>query len=123
MSSKSDESSVNLHAAIGNGVHFFSAMLPSLADPQRLITFGPALFARLEKVQAQKRELENTAMGVNSAPRSPATNLSDTSAIKMGKPKTKVTKAAYENIELKSDSRVISMLEAADVLCPATEII
>ena len=50
--------SVNLNAATGNAVYFFSAMLPSLADPQKLVTFAPALFARLERVQAQKKELE-----------------------------------------------------------------
>ena len=59
----SDNQRVNLNADKGNGVYFFSAMLPSLADPQRLITFGPALFARLEKVQSQKKGLESGTTG------------------------------------------------------------
>lgn len=71
MSFKTDESAVNLNAASANGVHFFSDMLPSMADPQRLITFAPALFARLEKVQAQKKELEALTLGVSDADRSP----------------------------------------------------
>lgn len=66
-----DKSSVNLNAAKGNAVHFFSAMLPSLADPQRLVTFGPALFARLEKVQSQKKELEAKNHSINDCDRSP----------------------------------------------------
>ena len=61
MNSNSHKPSVNLDASKGNAVYFFSNMLPSLADPQRLITFGPALFARLEKVQVQKKELEASA--------------------------------------------------------------
>ena len=71
MSLKSDESGVNLSAANGNGVYFFSAMLPSMADPRRLITFAPALFARLEKVQSQKKELEAATVGVSDADRTP----------------------------------------------------
>ena len=71
MSSKPEDSGVNLSAANGNGVYFFSAMLPSMADPKRLITFGPALFARLEKVQAQKKDLETLTLGVSDADRTP----------------------------------------------------
>lgn len=71
MNSSSHKPSVNLDASRGNGVYFFSNMLPSLADPQRLITFGPALFARLEKVQAQKKELEASAAAVSDNDRSP----------------------------------------------------
>ena len=71
MSSKLDESCINLSATSGNSVYFFSAMLPSLADPQRLITFAPALFARLENVQAQKKDLEAINVGLSDADRTP----------------------------------------------------
>lgn len=71
MSTNSSESGVNLSAAGGNGVHFFSAMLPSLRDPQQLMTYGPALFARLEKVQAQKKDLESSIVGLGDADRTP----------------------------------------------------
>lgn len=39
-------------------MRFFSSMLPSLGDTRQLITFGPALFARLEKVRALLQELQ-----------------------------------------------------------------
>jgi hypothetical protein len=70
MSVKPENIGVNLHPATSNAVYFFSAMLPSLGDAKRLINFGPALFARLEKVQAQRKELEES-IGVADADRSP----------------------------------------------------
>ena len=57
----SSDSSVNLNASTGNGVYFFSSMLPSLAELKRLATYEPAIFARLEKVQAQRKDLEASA--------------------------------------------------------------
>ena len=71
MSQKSEDTIINLNAASGNAVYFFSSMLPSLSDPKRLITFGPALFARLEKVQAQKKEIESMNTGLGDVDRSP----------------------------------------------------
>jgi hypothetical protein len=69
MNSRSEQSNINLRAADSNAVYFFSALLPSLMDPMGLVKYGPALFARLEKVQAHKKDSEAAILGNKDADR------------------------------------------------------
>lgn len=69
MAVRPEQQKINLNAAKANAIYFFSAMLPSFDDPARLVTFGPALYARLEKVQSQKKQLEGQEMIVSEANR------------------------------------------------------
>ena len=41
-----------------NGIYFFSSMLPSVSDPSKLVGMAPALYARLEQVKRQQKEIE-----------------------------------------------------------------
>ena len=55
----SDSLTANAEYYKANGIYFFSAMIPSITGPDKLFTFAPALYARLEQVKKQRQDLED----------------------------------------------------------------
>ena len=52
----SDSQKINTECYRANGVYFFSAMLPSVTNPDKLFSFAPALYAKLEQVAKQRQQ-------------------------------------------------------------------